>query len=248
MNTSATKMKRAGMAAGSAALILLLTTGCSTKNYVRSQAAPLVQNTNELDARTSQDHRNIVDTDTRAQAGIAGAQSAANSADQHALAAGQAANQAQGSAKDAYNRVDSLTGVVAGLDTYKPLSESSVTFAFDKAALTPADKKELDTIAVSLDTTKHYILELTGGTDSTGDAQYNYQLSQKRADAVAFYLQSKYNIAPHKFYMVGIGKDKEVASNRTAAGRKENRRVEVRVLSNLQEESATTAQNVPAGQ
>jgi len=248
MNTSAMKMKRAGMAAGSAALILLLTTGCSTKNYVRSQAAPLVQNTNELDARTSQDHRNIVDTDTRAQNGIAGAQNAANAADQHALAAGQAANQAQGSAKDAYNRVDSLTGVVAGLDTYKPLSESSVTFAFDKAALTPADKKELDTIAASLGTTKHFILELTGGTDSTGDAQYNYQLSQKRADAVAFYLQSKYNIAPHKFYMVGIGKDKEVASNRTAAGRKENRRVEVRVLSNLQEESATTAQNVPAGQ
>ncbi|SEC54393.1 OmpA family protein [Terriglobus roseus] len=248
MNTSAKKMTRAGLAAGSAALILFLTTGCSTKNYVRSQTAPLVQNTNELDARTSQDHRNIVDTDTRAQAGIASAQNAANAADQHAMAAGQAANQAQGSAKDAYNRVDSLSGVVAGLDTYKPLSESSVTFAFDKSTLTPADKKALDTIAASLDTTKHYILELTGGTDSTGDAQYNYALSQKRADAVAFYLQSKYNIAPHKFYMVGIGKDKEVASNRTAAGRKENRRVEVRVLSNLQEEATTSAQNAPAGQ
>jgi OOP family OmpA-OmpF porin len=248
MNTTAKKVTRAGLAAGSAALILLLTTGCSTKNYVRSQTAPLVQNTNELDARTSQDHRNIVDTDTRAQAGIAGAQNAANAADQHAMAAGQAANQAQGSAKDAYNRVDSLTGVVAGLDTYKPLSESSVTFAFDKATLTPADKKALDTIAASLDSTKHFILELTGGTDSTGDAQYNYQLSQKRADAVAFYLQSKYNIAPHKFYMVGIGKDKEVASNRTAAGRKENRRVEVRVLSNMQEEAKTTAQNAPVGQ
>jgi OOP family OmpA-OmpF porin len=248
MNTSAKKMTRAALAAGSAALILFLTTGCSTKNYVRSQTAPLVQNTNELDARTSQDHRNIVDTDTRAQAGIAGAQNAANNADQHALAAGQAANQAQGNAKDAYNRVDSLTGVVAGLDTYKPLSESSVTFAFDKATLTPADKKQLDGIAASLDTTKHYILELTGGTDSTGDAQYNYQLSQKRADAVAFYLQSKYNIAPHKFYMVGIGKDKEVASNRTAAGRKENRRVEVRVLSNMQEEGTTTARNAPVGQ
>ena len=248
MNTSAKKMTRAGMAAGSAALILFLTTGCSTKNYVRSQAAPLIQNTNELDARTSQDHRNIVDTDTRAQAGIASAQSAADSANQHALAAGQSADKAQGSAQDAYNRVDSLTGVVAGLDTYKPLSESSVTFAFDKATLTPADKKQLDSIAVSLDTTKHYILELTGGTDSTGDAQYNYQLSQKRADAVAFYLQSKYNIAPHKFYMVGIGKDKEVASNKTAAGRKENRRVDVRVLSNMQEEGTTTAQNAPVGQ
>jgi outer membrane protein OmpA-like peptidoglycan-associated protein len=248
MNNRAKKITRAGMAAGSAALILFLTTGCSTKNYVRSQTAPLVQNTNELDARTSQDHRNIVDTDTRAQAGIATAQNAANAADQHAMAAGQSASRAQGSAQEAYNRVDSLSGVVAGLDTYKPLSESSVTFGFDKSTLTAADKKQLDTIAASLSTTKHFILELTGGTDSTGDAQYNYQLSQKRADAVAFYLQSKYNIAPHKFYMVGIGKDKEVASNRTAAGRKENRRVEVRVLSNMQDEGTTTAQNGPAGQ
>ena len=117
----------------------------------------------------------------------------------------------------------------------------SVTFAFDKSVLTAADKRELDQVASSLNTTKHYILELTGGTDSVGDAQYNYTLSQRRADAVAQYLQTKYNIAPHKFYLVGIGKDKEVASNRTANGRKQNRRVEVRVLSNLQEETSATA-------
>jgi OOP family OmpA-OmpF porin len=242
-------LARAGVTASAAALILLLSTGCSTKNYVRSQATPLIQNTNELDARTSADHRTIVDTDQRAQAGITSAQTAASAADQHAGAAGQNADKAQGSAKEAYNRVDSLSGVVAGLDTYKSLSESSVTFGFDKSKLTPDDKKQLDSIAASLDTKKHYIVQLTGGTDSVGDAQYNYALSNKRADAVALYLQSKYNIAPHKFYMVGIGKDNAVADNKTAAGRKENRRVEVKVLSNLQEEGATTtAQNAPAGQ
>ncbi len=249
--TTTKKQSIAGAAvtAGAAAVILLLSTGCSTKNYVRSQAAPLVQNTNELDARTSADHRNITDTDQRAQAGIASAQSAADAADQHAMTAGKNADKAQGSAKDAYNRVDSLAGVVAGLDTYKPLQTTSVTFGFDKSTLTADDKKELDSIAASLDTKKHYILELTGGTDSVGDAQYNYALSNKRADAVAFYLQSKYNIAPHKFYMVGIGKDNAVADNKTAAGRKENRRVEVKVLSNMQEEgTTTTAQNTTAGQ
>ncbi len=222
-----------------AALVVLMSTGCTTKNYVRSQAAPIIQNTNELDARTAADHRNIQDTDTRAQQGIANAQRAANTADQHALAAGQSADKASGSAKEAYNRVDTLAGTISGLDNYKPLSDVSVTFAFDKAVLTPEDKKQLDQVAASLNTTRHYILELTGGTDSVGDAQYNYTLSQRRADAVAQYLQAKYNIAPHKFYLVGIGKDKEVASNRTANGRKQNRRVEVRVLSNLQEETAT---------
>ena len=238
MTKQAAKTVGAVSCASAAALMVLLSTGCTTKKYVRSQAAPIVQNTNELDARTAQDHRNIEDTDTRAQQGIAGAQQAANSADQHALAAGQSADKASVSAKDAYNRVDSLASTIAGLDNYKPLSDVSVTFAFDKAVLTAADKRELDQVASSLNTTKHYILELTGGTDAVGDAQYNYALSQRRADAVAQYLQTKYSIAPHKFYLVGIGKDKEVATNRTASGRQQNRRVEVRVLSNLQEETS----------
>ena len=227
---------RAVLTMGAAAVVLLLSTGCSSKRYVRAQAAPIVQKTNELDARTAQDHRDITDTDQRAQQGIAKAQSAADAADQHAGAAGQQASAAQGAAQEAYNRVDSLAGTVAGLDSYKPLADVSVTFAFDKSVLTAADKRELDTVATNLTTTKHFILELTGGTDSTGDAQYNYALSQKRADAVAQYLQTRYNIAPHRFYLVGIGKDKQVAG-----GRKVNRRVEVRVLANQQEDTVAAA-------
>ena len=62
------------------ALTLILTTGCSTKNYVRSQTGPLIQQSNDLDAKTAQDHRAITDTDQRAQAGIANAQSLRQSA------------------------------------------------------------------------------------------------------------------------------------------------------------------------
>ncbi len=223
--------------------IVALTVGCSTKNYVRSQTAPIVAQTNQLEKRTGDDQRNIQDTDARAQQGIAGAKSAAASADQHAMAAGQSADAAGTNAKEAYNRVDSLAGVIAGLDKYKPLSDVSVTFGFDKAVLTAADKRELDAVAGSLQTTRHYLLEVTGGTDAVGDAAYNYALSQRRADAVVTYLASKYNIPPHKFYMVGIGKDQEVASNKTAAGRAKNRRVQVRVLSNMEEEGAQRAAN-----
>ncbi len=222
-------------------VLLALTTGCTSKKYVRSQAAPLINSTNDLDAKTAADHRNILDTDNRATAGIAGAQGAADAANAKANGAQGSADRAQGSAQDAYNRVDSLSGVVAGLDTYKDVSDTSITFAFDKSALTAADKKQLDSLATSLQGTKHYLVQLTGGTDSVGDAQYNYQLSQKRADAVAAYLQAKYGIAPHKFYLVGIGKDDAVASNRTAAGRSKNRRVDVKVLSNMQEEATAQA-------
>lgn len=214
------------------------TLGCSTKSYVRSQTAPIVQNVNDLDNKTAADHRTIGDTDKRAQDGIAGAMSAADMANQHALVAGDAADKANKSATEASNRVDSLSGVVANLDQYKSLADVSVTFGFDKAVLTAADKKELDKLAEGLATTRGYILQVTGGTDSTGNADYNYQLSQRRADAVVNYLAAKYNVAPHRFYLVGIGKDAQIASDKTAAGRAKNRRVNVQLMSNMSNSTA----------
>src|SRR6202021_4062007 len=88
----------------------------SCKKYLRSQTTPIIQQTNDLDTKTAADHRNIVDTDERAKTGIASAQSAADTADQHALAAGQSANAANTSAQEGYNRVESLSGVVPNLE------------------------------------------------------------------------------------------------------------------------------------
>jgi OmpA-OmpF porin, OOP family len=227
------------------ALALILTTGCSTKNYVRSQTGPLIQQTNDLDARTAQDHRTITDTDQRAQAGIAKAQSAADTADQHAMAAGQSAGAANQAAQEAVNRVDSLTGVIANLDNYKELSNVSVTFGFDKSVLTADDKAQLDQVASSLTNARGYILAITGGTDSVGDADYNYKLSQRRADAVVNYLATQYGIPPHKFYLIGIGKEDPVADNISRVGRAKNRRVEVKLMSNMTQSAAN--QGSPSG-
>lgn len=242
------KIKSACTAIFASAFAILFTVGCSTKNYVRSQTTPIIQQTNELDTKTAADHRAIMDTDQRAQSGIASAQSAASTADQHAVAAGQSATAAKSSAQEAYNRVDSLSGVVANLDNYKQLSDVSVTFAFDKAVLTASDKKQLDELATGLASTHGYILEVTGGTDSVGDANYNYQLSQRRADAVVNYLATKYNIPPHKFYLIGIGKDQQVASDSTAAGRAKNRRVDVKLMSNMADVPSAPARATPNGQ
>jgi OOP family OmpA-OmpF porin len=244
-NSKFSRGKALGLIGLAGVVAVVMMTGCSTKNYVRSQTTPLIQQTNELDAKTAQDHRNITDTDQRAQAGIAKAQDAANTADQHAVAAGQSADVAGKSAQEAVNRVDSLSGVVANLDNFQQLSDVNVTFGFDKSVLTKDDRAQLDAVAASLTSARGYILEVTGGTDSVGDAQYNYQLSQKRADAVVNYLSVKYNIPPHKFYLVGIGKDDAVADNKTAAGRAQNRRVEVKLMSNMKQPAAT--QSTPSG-
>jgi outer membrane protein OmpA-like peptidoglycan-associated protein len=247
-NFTDTRIKSACTAILASAFVITFTVGCSTKNYVRSQTAPLVTQTNDLDTKTAADHRAITDTDERAKTGIAGAQSAAGTADQHAMAAGQSADAANHSAQEAYNRVDNLSGVVANLDNYKQLNDVSVTFAFDKAVLTASDKKQLDDLATGLTSARGYIIELTGGTDSVGDAAYNYQLSQRRADAVANYLQTKYNIPPHKFYLVGIGKDQQVANDSTAAGRAKNRRVDIKLMTNMADQPTTAAAPSPNGQ
>jgi outer membrane protein OmpA-like peptidoglycan-associated protein len=216
-----------------AALAVAGVSGCATKNYVRTQTQPLVEHTDQLDSKTAANNHQIQDVDSRAQAGITQAQGAADTATQNAQNASQSAGQAETAANDAVHRADSLDSVVKGLDQYKQVADVSVTIGFDKAMLTTDDKGQLDSFAASLGNAKSYILEVTGGTDSTGSAQYNYDLSQRRADAVVQYLAAKYGVAPHRFYLIGIGKDQEVASNTTAEGRKKNRRVEVQLLTNM---------------
>jgi outer membrane protein OmpA-like peptidoglycan-associated protein len=235
------RISGAGFAAASAvaALSLVFATGCTTKNYVRSQTEPVIQKTNELDDATAANNRALHDVDSRAQQGVQSAQNSANQAQQSAQNATQAANTAQQSAQDAVNRADSLAGVIAGLDNYKQVGDVSVTFGFDKAALTKAEKAKLDEFGGQLAGAQNYILEVTGGTDSVGSKDYNYALSDRRAMAVVQYLAAKYNVPAHKFYLVGLGKDVEIDSNKTAKGRAKNRHVEVQLLSN-------SGQNQPA--
>ena len=222
-----------------AAISLLLATGCSTKNYVRSQTTPIIEHTNELDDATATNNRNIQNVDHRAQQGIQQAQTSADTANQQAQTASQSASRAQQSAQEAVNQADSLASVVANLDNYKQIGDASVNFGFDKAVLTRSDKAQLDQFAGQLNGAKGYILEVTGGTDSVGSAAYNYALSQRRAQAVVQYLAAKYNVPPHRFYLIGIGKDQAVAPNSTAAGRAKNRRVEIQLLSNTTGQEAT---------
>jgi len=223
---------RFGVISLAAGLAMVGATGCATKNYVKNQTAPLVEKTGELETKTADNNRQIHEVDDKAQSGIKQSQGAADTASQNAQTANKSAGDAEMAANTAVHRADSLDSVVKGLDDYKPAADVSVTFGFDKARLTKADQEQLDTFAAQLQSAKGYILEVTGGTDSTGPVQYNYDLSQRRADAVVEYLASKYGVPAHRFYLIGIGKDKSVAPNTTAEGRKQNRRVQVRLLEN----------------
>ncbi len=234
-------MNRFSVLAVLVASSLPFTIGCTTKSYVRNQTTPIINNVNELDDQTAKNTRDIKDVDTRAQQGIAQVNDKSAAADQKALAAGQAADQANQNATQASNRVTSLAGTVENLDNYKPVTNTTVLFGFDKDQLTRKDKQTLDDFGSQLQSQKHYIIQVEGYTDSTGPADYNYQLSQRRADAVIQYLAQKYSVPAYKIFLIGLGKDNPVAQNTSAAGRAQNRRVDIRLMTNSLTESAQTS-------
>ncbi len=211
---------------------MMASAGCASKNYVRQQTTPLINKTNELDDQTAQNSKDIKDVDTRAQAGIQKVQAQASAADQKAQSANQSAQQAQTSASNAVQHADILQNTVANLDNYHVVTEAAVHFGFNKDELTKKAKEALDQLAQTIPSTKGYIVTVEGGTDSTGPEDYNYGLSQRRADAVIQYLASQHNIPAYKIYQIGLGKDKPVETNKTRVGRAANRRVDIRVMTN----------------
>jgi outer membrane protein OmpA-like peptidoglycan-associated protein len=221
---------------------MVATVGCSSKNYVRQETTPLINKTNELDDMTAKNSKDIKDVDARAQAGIQEVQTKAAAVDEKALAAGKQAGDAQMSADNAVHRVDSLSNTVANLDNYRVVTETAVHFGFNKDGLTKQAKDALDQLATDVPNTKGYIITVEGGTDSVGPADYNYDLSQRRADAVIQYLASAHSIPAYKIYLIGLGKDKPVDSNKTSDGRAKNRRVDVRLMTNTSADSTTPAQ------
>ncbi len=221
------------------------TVGCSSKNYVRSQTTPLINKSNELDDLTAKNSRDIKDVDARAQSNAQTLQNKAAEIDQKAIAAGQQAGQAQTLASNAAQRVDLLSNRVANLDNYSPVTETSVKFGLNKDNLTKQAKEELDQLAAQVASTKGYVITVEGATDSTGSADYNYALSQRRANAVIQYLAAEKSIPAYKIYLIGLGKDKPAESNKTSDGRAKNRRVDVRLMTNSTDKTDSSANVKP---
>ncbi|MEG0718358.1 MAG: OmpA family protein [Comamonas sp.] len=112
---------------------------------------------------------------------------------------------------------------------------SKVTFAadaffdFDKSVLKPEGKAKLDDLASKVQGINLEVIVAVGHTDSVGSAAYNQKLSERRAQAVKAYLESK-GIDKSRVYTEGKGEAQPVADNKTKAGRAQNRRVEIEVV------------------
>jgi outer membrane protein OmpA-like peptidoglycan-associated protein len=103
----------------------------------------------------------------------------------------------------------------------------SLLFRTDEATLLPVAQQRLDQVAIELRTLAGgQALVIEGHTDSEGTTGHNRELSEARADAVRAYLVSR-GVPPEQIVAVAKGEDDPVASNSTAEGRANNRRVEI---------------------
>jgi outer membrane protein OmpA-like peptidoglycan-associated protein len=106
---------------------------------------------------------------------------------------------------------------------------SNVTFAYDSATVQPQFQATLDQVAQVLSQYNETYIDIYGHTDSTGSDAYNQQLSERRAESVAAYLESR-GVQSARVGTRGFGETQPIAPNDTEEGRAANRRVEIRIV------------------
>ncbi|MGZ9675185.1 OmpA family protein [Flavobacterium sp. GNP001] len=111
------------------------------------------------------------------------------------------------------------------------LNENAVRFDTNKSTLTAAAKANLNKLVPVFGEYPDTNITIYGYTDSTGPADYNLKLSGDRAAAVRNYLVSK-GVSSSRFQVTGLGIADPIASNETAEGRSQNRRVEFAITAN----------------
>lgn len=103
---------------------------------------------------------------------------------------------------------------------------ADVTFPVDQSDIQPRFYGTLDQVADTLNQYPQTMIDVVGHADSTGAADYNQALSERRAASVAGYLVNR-GVLRDRLYVAGRGEADPIASNATAEGRAQNRRVDV---------------------
>ena len=114
-------------------------------------------------------------------------------------------------------------------DNVRLIMPSNITFDTDSAVFKPVFNNILTSVAKVINEFDKTKVQVAGYTDSTGSAAYNNTLSLQRAQAVANYLKLR-DVNASRLMVYGYGSSNPIASNATAAGREQNRRVEITLI------------------
>ncbi|MBO5662399.1 MAG: OmpA family protein [Alphaproteobacteria bacterium] len=121
--------------------------------------------------------------------------------------------------------------VVESDDSIRLIMPGNITFKTDSADINSSFYSVLNSVAKVLNKYSNSTVMVSGHTDSTGSAEYNLNLSRERANSVASYLQGQ-GVKSSRFEVLGLGSSNPIASNDTANGRAQNRRVEIKIIPN----------------
>jgi outer membrane protein OmpA-like peptidoglycan-associated protein len=253
-----------------AMVLSVFSASCATKKYVAQTVAPVEthvtnvegkvttvqakdvdqdktiagqgQQITDLDRGLSQTKEKLSDTDAKATSAGQSAQQASMAAQEANQAAGRAQQSADGARTFADQGLTRLERSLDAANKFQMSKSSTVLFAISSAKLTEEGKKELDDFAKQADGLQRYVVEVQGFTDKTGSAAVNEALSQARAEEVARYLANEHKIPVRSISTLGSGYAQPVADDKTRDGRKQNRRVEVRLFVPESSSANTVAQ------
>jgi peptidoglycan-associated lipoprotein len=211
------------------AVAVMSGSACATKKYVRNRVnervTPLENRTGELEEtsrRNTQDisriGRDVEDVRLRTER-------AQQQADRAASAAEQANSRVTGVEQ-------SVTDLRTNLDKYTVQKTVTLQFKVGKSDLLPEAMTQLDELASQIKDRNGFLLEIEGFASADGDIIMNDRLSQARSEAVRRYLAERHNVPLFRMSILGFGESRPVADNETREGRVQNRRVEVRLLTN----------------
>ncbi len=119
--------------------------------------------------------------------------------------------------------------VVRNGDEIELVMPGNITFNVNESSIQPSFTNVLESVATVLNEYDKTIIQVEGHTDSTGSQSYNQLLSEQRASSVRDFLLNQ-GIAPKRTRAAGYGPRYPIASNDTASGREQNRRVELTLV------------------
>ena len=217
------------MAVMGLAVAVSLGSACATKKYVRNRVnervTPLENRAGELEETSRRNTQDISRITREVEDVRLRAERAQQSADRAASSAEQANTRVSGVEQ-------SITDLRTSLDKYTVQKTVSILFKVGRSELTPEAMSALDEIAGQIRDRNGFLLEIEGFASADGDTAYNDRLSQARSESVRRYLGERHSIPVFRMYILGFGESRPVADNTTLEGRTQNRRVEVRLLTN----------------